>query len=133
MARTSERPAALGAAVVPRHRAQDHGTAARAPGAIRTRDTRFRRAVLYPLSYEGLRGATLPGEHGPLEPGAARARRGSAVDPAGRARRRGLRPGWGPAQARPQGVPLLRSDGEASSRLRAGTTITGQAAWDRTP
>ena len=24
-----------------------------APGAIRTRDTRFRRAVLYPLSYEG--------------------------------------------------------------------------------
>ncbi len=26
---------------------------ARAPGANRTRDTRFRRAVLYPLSYEG--------------------------------------------------------------------------------
>ena len=26
-----------------------------APGAIRTRDTRFRRAVLYPLSYGGLR------------------------------------------------------------------------------
>ncbi len=25
----------------------------RAPGANRTRDTRFRRAVLYPLSYEG--------------------------------------------------------------------------------
>jgi hypothetical protein len=25
------------------------------PGAIRTRDTRFRRAVLYPLSYEALR------------------------------------------------------------------------------
>ena len=25
----------------------------RALGAIRTRDTRFRRAVLYPLSYEG--------------------------------------------------------------------------------
>ena len=25
-----------------------------APGAIRTRDTRFRRAVLYPLSYGGL-------------------------------------------------------------------------------
>lgn len=24
-----------------------------APGAIRTRDTRFRRAVLYPLSYGG--------------------------------------------------------------------------------
>ena len=96
--------------------------------------------MLYPLSYEGLRGATLPGEHGPLEPGAAERaagpawiRRGSGVDPAGRARRHGLRPGWGPAQARPQGVPLLRSDGEASSRLRAGTTITGQAAWDRTP
>ena len=30
-----------------------------APGAIRTRDTRFRRAVLYPLSYEGM-GSTLP-------------------------------------------------------------------------
>ena len=100
--------------------------------------------MLYPLSYEGLRGATLPGERGPLEPGAAecagagpttagRVRRGSAVDPAGRARRRGLRPGWDLAQARPQGVPLLRSDGEASSRLRAGTTMTGQAAWDRTP
>ena len=27
-----------------------------APGAIRTRDTRFRRAVLYPLSYGGMRG-----------------------------------------------------------------------------
>lgn len=26
-----------------------------APGRIRTCDTRFRRAVLYPLSYEGLR------------------------------------------------------------------------------
>ena len=27
----------------------------RAPGRIRTCDTRFRRAVLYPLSYEGAR------------------------------------------------------------------------------
>ena len=29
------------------------------PGAIRTRDTRFRRAVLYPLSYEAL-GPSVP-------------------------------------------------------------------------
>jgi hypothetical protein len=28
------------------------GTSPGGPGAIRTRDTRFRRAVLYPLSYE---------------------------------------------------------------------------------
>ena len=61
-----------------------------APGAIRTRDTRFRRAVLYPLSYEGLRGATLPGERGPLEPGAAERAAGTAP---GRVRRRDLRPG----------------------------------------
>ena len=32
----------------------------RAPDWIRTNDTRFRRAVLYPLSYEGLQRATLP-------------------------------------------------------------------------
>ena len=31
------------------HRFAFHG----APGWIRTNDTRFRRAVLYPLSYEG--------------------------------------------------------------------------------
>ena len=31
-----------------------------APGAIRTRDTRFRRAVLCPLSYEGINGICKP-------------------------------------------------------------------------
>ena len=103
--------------------------------------------MLYPLSYEGLRGATLPGERGPLEPGAAecagagptaagRVRRGSGGRPSPpRVRRPAERAGAtsGPAQARPHGMPLLRSDDEASSRLRAGTTMTGQAAWDRTP
>ena len=33
-----------------------------APGANRTRDTRFRRAVLYPLSYEGGGRAQPPGQ-----------------------------------------------------------------------
>ena len=32
-----------------------------APGRIRTCDTGFRRAVLYPLSYEGLSGSQLTG------------------------------------------------------------------------
>lgn len=36
----------------------------RAPGRIRTCDTGFRRAVLYPLSYEGGPGRSLPpGSH----------------------------------------------------------------------
>ena len=42
-----------------RHRIPPGPCVLGAPGAIRTRDTRFRRAVLYPLSYEGLR-PTLP-------------------------------------------------------------------------
>jgi len=35
----------------------------RAPGKIRTCDTRFRRAVLYPLSYEGGRVSQSPAVH----------------------------------------------------------------------
>ena len=39
-----------------------------APGPIRTADTRFRRAVLCPLSYWGAKGIVTPARYGVLPP-----------------------------------------------------------------
>jgi hypothetical protein len=49
-----------------------------APGRIRTCDTGFRRAVLYPLSYEGGR-AELTGKRPGIRSPAARSQRSSAI------------------------------------------------------
>ena len=88
---------------------------------IRTNDTRFRRAVLYPLSYEGLEGR-LPADAPPMTTRATGWRRGE--------RRRARRGGWG-LRPGPTGWRCARCAAPPLAWC-VGATSTGQDAWDRT-
>ncbi len=82
--------------------------------------------MLYPLSYEGqLRTAAILPDTERSSYGDERAV-GSSRDPI-------VVPAADAGQARDQGVVCVRPTRTSSSRLRAGTTMTGQEAWDRTP
>src|SRR5690606_1725120 len=88
------------------------GLLAGAPGRIRTCDTRFRRAVLYPLSYEGIRAACV----GPVVRGTTGVRvpdRGRRVGRSG--------PGVGAATGTRRGAG---SRGRRSCRGRGQSRVT---------
>ena len=101
-----------------------------APGRIRTCGTRFRRAVLYPLSYEGVRRAYLGLPSSSLPPSTCWGTSGAHTAESNRSARSSSRPGTGgrrgPGSSWPSCAPA--SSAPPSHQLRTRSPTTPQCA-----